>query len=72
MRSKVSIKNLTEMLNDYNAMMSSQSDSKITAIKTQIQDIDSKVERLLELVSEGGVKIDTVGGKLKKFEEQKQ
>ena len=60
------------MLNDYNAMMSSQSDSKITAIKTQIQDIDSKVERLLELVSEGGVKIDTVGGKLKKFEEQKQ
>jgi site-specific DNA recombinase len=38
--SKVSITNLAEMLNDYNAMMSSQSDSEITTIKTQIQDID--------------------------------
>ena len=41
--SKVSLKNLTEMLNDYNAMMSSQSDNEITAIKTQIQDIDRRL-----------------------------
>ena len=70
--SKVSLKNLTEMLNDYNAMMSSQSDSEITAIKTQIQDIDCKINRLLELVSEGGIKIDTIGGKLKELEAQRQ
>lgn len=70
--SKVSLKNLTEMLNDYNAMMSSRSDSEINAIKTQIQDIDRKIGNLLELVSEGGVKIDTIGGKLKELEAQRQ
>lgn len=70
--SKVSLKNLTEMLNDYNAMMSSQSDNEITAIKTQIQDIDRKIGNLLDLVSDGGVKIDTIGGKLKELEAQRQ
>ena len=70
--SKVSLKNLTEMLNDYNAMMSSQSDSEINAIKTQIQDIDRKIGNLLDLVSDGGVKIDTIGGKLKELEAQRQ
>ena len=47
--SKVSLKNLTEMLNDYNAMMSSQSDSEINAIKTQIQDIDRKIVAIFSI-----------------------
>ena len=70
--SQVSIQKLTKMLNDYNIMMSSQSNSEIDTLKTQIKDINSKADRLLNLIAENGLKIDTIGGKLKELETQKQ
>ena len=70
--SNLSLKNLTEMLNDYNIAMSSQSDSEINSVKTELDNIDNKINNLLDLVTTEVVKINTIEPKLRELEQQKQ
>ena len=70
--SNLSLKNLTDMLNDYNIEMSAQSDSEINSVKTELDNIDNKISNLLDLVTTEVVKINTIEPKLRELEQQKQ
>ena len=70
--SNLSLKNLTEILNDCNIAMSSQSDSEINSAKIELDNIDNKINNLLDLVRTEVVKINTIKPKLRELEQQKQ
>jgi site-specific DNA recombinase len=69
--SVISILDITERLNAYNAKMAEQGSEEIRLANKELNAITGKIDRLLRLVTESGVSSATVTGELKRLEESK-
>jgi site-specific DNA recombinase len=69
--SAISILDITERLNAYNAKMAEQGSEEIRLANKELNAIAGKIDRLLRLVTESGVSSATVTGELKRLEESK-
>jgi site-specific DNA recombinase len=70
--SECSIKKLAGMLTEYNRKKSAENNDELDLAQRELADVNQKIEKVIELVSESGVSIDTVKGNLKVLEERKQ
>jgi site-specific DNA recombinase len=69
--SERSIKKLSFMLSDYSKRSKSRFDSEYNLAVQDLNEINRKINKIIELVSESGISIDTVKGELKQLEERK-
>jgi site-specific DNA recombinase len=69
--SEVSIRDITERLNAYNAKMAEQGNGELQLANKELISTRTKIDRLLRLVTESGVSSETVSGELKRLEEAK-
>jgi site-specific DNA recombinase len=70
--SECSIKKLAEMLANYNRKKKTESSDELDLAHRELDDVNRKIRKVIELVSESGVSIDTVKENLKDLEERKQ
>ena len=70
--SKISLQKLTEMLNDYNQKVASETDNEMSKAKAELTENQRKVSSIIQMVTEAGISIDTVKASLKELDEQKQ
>jgi site-specific DNA recombinase len=70
--SECSIKKLVEMLADYNQRKRSESNSELNLAQKELADVNQKIGKVIQLVSESEVSIDTVKESLKGLEERKR
>jgi site-specific DNA recombinase len=69
--SKISILDITERLNAYNAKMVEQGSEEIRLANKELNAIRGKIDKLLRLVVESGISPETITGELKRLEESK-
>jgi site-specific DNA recombinase len=69
--SEASIKKLATMLNDYALKKATESNEALTIARKELESVTQKIGKIVQLVSESGVAIDTVKGELKRLEERK-
>ena len=69
--SDTSIRKLSAMLSEYNRRKVENSDSKLSRVKAEIVKVTEQISKVIRLVSESGVSIDTVKDELKRLEERK-
>ncbi len=70
--SKISLQRLTEMLNDYNKKVASETNSELDKAKAELAENQRKVSSIIHMVTEAGISIDTVKADLMNLEQQKQ
>ena len=70
--SKISLQRLTEMLNDYNQRVASETNSELDKAKAELAENQRKVSSIIKMVTEAGISIDTVKADLMNLEQQKQ
>ena len=70
--SKISLQRLTEMLNDYNQRVASETNSELDKAKAELAENQRKVSSIIKMVTEAGISIDTVKADLMTLEQQKQ
>jgi site-specific DNA recombinase len=70
--SESSIKKLSVMLNDYNRRKTEESSGEAKLASDELAGIHEKIGRVVQLVSESGISIETVKDELKRLEERKQ
>ena len=66
-----SIKKLTDMLTEYNRKKTAESDDELSIAIRELENVNQKIGKIIQLVSESGVSIDTVKDEMKRLEEQK-
>jgi site-specific DNA recombinase len=69
--SEKSIKNLSIMLNDYNRKKAEEADEETKFASVELEEINGKIGKIIRLVSESGISIETVKDELKQLEERK-
>jgi site-specific DNA recombinase len=69
--SERSIKKLTTMLNEYNQKKAEESDVETKLALDELTKVKEKVSKIVQLVSESGITIETVKADLKRLEERK-
>lgn len=70
--SDASINKLVGMLNDYSRRKAEASDSDLGLVRRELTKLNEKISKVVRLVSESEVSIDTVKEELKRLEELKQ
>lgn len=70
--SEGSIKKLSAMLSDYNRRKSEESSEEAKLASDELTAIQEKIGKVVQLVSESGISIETVKDELKRLEERKQ
>jgi site-specific DNA recombinase len=70
--SEHSIKKLSSMLSDYNKRLKEKSDTEYNSAMQDLGEINKKIEKIIQLVSESGISIDTVKEELKRLEDRKR
>jgi site-specific DNA recombinase len=66
-----SIRQLSKMLTDYNQKKSAETDGELSQMEKELAEINVKIGKVIQLVSETGVSIDTVKKELKRLEDRK-
>jgi site-specific DNA recombinase len=66
-----SIAKLAAMLTDYNRKKSEEQNGEVSLALDELKGIDEKVNKIVQLVSESGVAIDTVKSELRRLEDRK-
>ena len=66
-----SIKKLSVMLNDYNRKKTEEADHETKLALNELDEINGKISKIILLVSESGISIETVKDDLKRLEERK-
>jgi site-specific DNA recombinase len=66
-----SIRKLSKMLTDYNQKKSAETSGELSQAEKEFAEINVKIGKVIQLVSESGVSIDTVKGELKRLEDRK-
>jgi len=69
--SETSIRRLAELLNDYNKRKALENNEELALARRELADTGEKISKVVRLVSESGVSIDTVKADLKRLEERK-
>jgi site-specific DNA recombinase len=69
--SETSVKKLAAMLNEYNRKRAQENDTKTKLALDELTEVNDKISKVVRLVSESGVSIETVKANLKRFEERK-
>jgi site-specific DNA recombinase len=69
--SENSIKRLASMLSEYSVKMKDKSQKELKGALCQLDEIKAKIDRIIQLVADSGISIDTVKGELKRLEERK-
>ena len=69
--SDCSIKKLADMLTEYNRKKTAESNDELGIAMRELADVNQKIGKVVQLVSECGVSIDTVKGEMKRLEERK-
>jgi site-specific DNA recombinase len=69
--SESSIKKLSVMLNDYNRRKAEEADEETKLASSELVEISGKISKVIRLVSESGISIETVKDELKQLEERK-
>jgi site-specific DNA recombinase len=69
--SENSIKQLASMLSDYSAKTRNKSQMELECAIHELDGIKIKIDRIIQLVADSGISIDTVKGELKRLEERK-
>jgi site-specific DNA recombinase len=59
------------MLNDYNHRKAEETDEETKLALVELEEINGKIGKIIRLVSESGISIETVKGELKQLEERK-
>jgi site-specific DNA recombinase len=67
-----SIKKLSKMLCEYGKKMQEESRGDLDNAVQELAEINKRIEKIVELVSESGISIETVRGELKRLEEKKR
>ena len=70
--SKISLQRLTEMLNDYNQKVASETDSEMSKAKAELTENQRKVSGIIKMVTEAGISVDMVKTDLTELEKQRQ
>ncbi len=70
--SEDSIKKLSTMLTEYNNRQFEVNKDEINTVTTELHTVMDKINKVIRLVSESGISIDTVKDELKQLEERKQ
>jgi site-specific DNA recombinase len=70
--SDCSIKKLTAMLTEYNQKKNSESNDELRLANKELADVNQKISKVVELVSESGILIETVKDDLRRLEERKR
>jgi site-specific DNA recombinase len=66
-----SIKRLASMLSEYSVKTRNESQKEIEGAISELDEIKAKIDRIIQLVADSGISIDTVKGELKRLEERK-
>lgn len=66
-----SIKKLAAMLNDYSHKKETETSDELNRANKELIDVNQKIDKIIQLVSESGISIDTVKDELKRLEERK-
>jgi site-specific DNA recombinase len=66
-----SIRQLSKMLTDYNRRKTAETTGELSQANKELAEINVKVGKVIQLVSESGVSIDTVKKELKRLEDRK-
>jgi site-specific DNA recombinase len=69
--SESSIKKLSIMLNEYNRRKTEEADEETKLVSVELEEINCKIGKIIRLVSESGISIETVKHELKQLEERK-
>jgi site-specific DNA recombinase len=69
--SENSIKRLASMLSEYSAKTRNESQKELKGALCQLDEIKAKIDRIIQLVADSGISIDTVKNELKRLEERK-
>jgi site-specific DNA recombinase len=69
--SESSIKKLSVMLNDYNRKKAEEADEETKLASVELEEISGKISKIIMLVTESGISIETVKDELKQLEERK-
>jgi site-specific DNA recombinase len=69
--SETSIKKLSAMLSEYNQKKAKENDTETQLAHEELTEIKDKVSKIVQLVSESGIEIETVKPELKRLEERK-
>jgi site-specific DNA recombinase len=69
--SENSIKNLTSMLTAYSTKMKSESQVEIDEAIRELDDIKNKMDKIIQLVADSGISIDSVKDEIKRLENRK-
>ena len=69
--SKSSIEKLSSMLNEYNQRKSQETDVELTLVHNELAEVIEKISKIIRLVSEAGISIETLAPELKQLEERK-
>jgi hypothetical protein len=69
--SENSIKRLASMLSEYSAKTRNESQKELEDAICELDEIETKIDRVVQLVADSGISIDTVKGELKRLEERK-
>lgn len=67
-----SIRKLKSMLNEYKQEKVMESNKELQAAEKKLRETLGGLDRLLQLVADGGISMDTVGNKIKTLEKQKR
>jgi site-specific DNA recombinase len=67
-----SIKKLTAMLTDYNRKKNVESNEELNLANKELTNVTQKISRVVALVSESGISVDTVRDDLRRLEERKR
>ena len=70
--SDCSIKKLAVMLTEYCMKKRNESNDELGLVYRELEDVSQKISKVIQLVSESGVSIDTVKEDLKRLEERKR
>jgi site-specific DNA recombinase len=70
--SENSIKKLSAMLNDYNRKEAEEAGEETKLASGELTEINEKISRIVRLVSESGISVETVKDELKRLEERKR
>jgi site-specific DNA recombinase len=69
--SDMSIRKLAAMLNDYNQKMLVGANAELSQVNGEFEDVKQQISKVVQLVAEGILTIDTVRDNLQKLEERK-
>ncbi|GHV56503.1 hypothetical protein FACS1894216_20460 [Synergistales bacterium] len=70
--SGTSIKRLAAMLSEYNRKKTSESSVELNQANAELAEIARKISKVIQLVSESGISIETVKDELKRLEDRKK